>query len=129
MDKILTAADVQGVGVERFTAAVLRGRRQNKPMPKELAEVTVQAEINHGRWIVKCPFCAGAEMAEPNDKRFYCLSCFNEQVGGKWLLVEFPKNPGKIEIELLKRSKKQNRNWTSGETAKNLQDENKKQDI
>ncbi len=132
MDKIQTALDVQGAGVEGFTVNVLRARRQPRLLPKEVSkEPALHAEINHGRWIVKCPFCSGAEMAEPGDPRFYCLSCYNEQAGGKWLKVIFPSTSHvkKIEAELLKRPKKANINWLPTETLKQLQDENNRQGV
>lgn len=96
-----------------------------KPMPEGTSTKTVKAEINHGRWIVRCPNCPGAEMADKEDKRFFCLSCDNKQEGGKWLTVKFPRNADKIE-ELLKDRKRENQNWLPGETLAQLTRENRK---
>lgn len=63
----------------------------------------VKAEINAGRWIAKCPDCAGAEAVSSIDPIFYCFSCGNEKVGGRWREVVFPENKGEIEAALLKR--------------------------
>jgi hypothetical protein len=92
MQKIRTAADVHKAPLDRFVAGVLQARRLAIKPPKETAEgIVLRAEINHGRLIVCCPFCLGAEMADPKDKRFFCLSCYNEQVGGKWIKVSIPE--------------------------------------
>lgn len=127
MKKIQTAIDVQGIGVERFTANVMRSRRTHLKLPDQMSEQTVDAEINHGKWIVKCPFCAGAEMADMNDPRFFCLSCYNQE-SSDWLQVTFPKDRQKIEVELLKREQK-NQHWLPGETLTKLRKENKERGI
>jgi hypothetical protein len=96
-------------------------------LPKETSDdMVVKAEINHGRWIVKCPFCTGAEFASKRDQRFFCMSCFNKAVGNKWVRVEFPEKAGEIETEILKRTNTANRNWIPGETLTKLKNENKK---
>lgn len=92
MTKIKTAADVHKMPLERFIAGVIRMRRLNIKMPTETAEgIILRAEVNAGRLIVCCPFCMGAEMADPANPRFFCLSCYNEQAGGKWIKVTFPE--------------------------------------
>ena len=112
-------------GVRSFTRIVCGARRGSFPTPApETHSMVVYAEVNHGRWIVNCPFCPGAEFADPEDKRFYCLSCGNEDVEGQWLKVKWPQTRNKIEIELLKRSRERNRNWRPGETVKDLIREN-----
>lgn len=119
--------DMQEIGQEKATADYLK--RFRKPMPTKTAEMTVEAEINHGRWICKCPFCKGAEIADRQDKRFFCLSCFNKSIAGQWLKVEFPKDEKKIEIELSKRPKVENRNWIPSESVNDLRRENKERGI
>ena len=89
MSKLKTAADVHKMPLDRFVANVINMRRANVPLPQKTANITVEAEINYGRLIVRCPYCQGAEMADPEDKRFFCLSCYNEKAGGKWLKVTF----------------------------------------
>ena len=121
-DKIKTVKDLHSRGIEEY--ALLIARKHRKKLSGELADIAVKAEINHGRWVVKCPFCPGAELGDPENPRFMCLSCYNQDAGGKWLKVEYQKQAGKIETELLKRPKKHNQNWTPGESLKQLQDEN-----
>lgn len=88
-----------------------------------LAEgASVKAEVNHGRWIARCE-CGGAEDVDPADPVFYCLSCGNALVNGELLFVEFPKDLGFVEAELLKREM-ENRNWLPGETIVDLRAEN-----
>jgi len=86
----------------------------------------VKAEINHGRWIAKCPFCNGAELVDPQDLRFMCCSCFNSKVGGKWLKIEMPDAETKEAVEkaLLARPERSTRSWLHGESAKDLEAEN-----
>lgn len=91
MSKIKTAADVHKMPLDKFVGNIVNMRRANVALPKSVSRTTVTAEINYGRWVVRCPFCAGAEMGDPEDKRFFCLSCYNEKAGGKWLKVKFPE--------------------------------------
>lgn len=85
---------------------------------------SVLAEINHGRWIVRCPFCPGAEEADPEEPIFYCLSCGNADNYGQVMTVEFPANREEIEQALLARPDMGNRNWTAGEELADLAREN-----
>jgi hypothetical protein len=92
MLKIKTAADVHKAPLDRFIASVIQMRRLNIKPPTETAEnIILRAEIDNGRLIVCCPFCLGAEMADTRDKRFFCLSCYNEKAGGKWIKVSIPE--------------------------------------
>lgn len=118
---IKEAKDIQGIGAKEFTAAITKARRKKCPAENDVGDATLKAEINHGRWVVNCP-CGGAEMADKSFKLFYCLSCMNEWLGGKWARVEFPKNAGNIEKALDKRDVK-NQNWKPGETLKQLKEE------
>jgi hypothetical protein len=85
--------------------------------------VVVRAEINHGRWLVRCPFCSGAEEANPGEPVFYCLSCGNADFSGRVMLVAFPDERGAIEAALLRREMG-NRNWSPGESLADLVREN-----
>lgn len=71
----------------------------------------VRAIINHGRWIVKCPFCPGGECVDPNEPVFFCLSCGNSDNAGHVMDVQFPDERGMIEAILLRRPRIENRNW------------------
>jgi hypothetical protein len=108
-------------GIENFTRNILR--KYGKPFPALThKEVTVKAEINHGRLIAQCPFCSGAELVDKNDKRFFCLSCFNKSVNGNWVKVEFPDNLSAIEA-ILDMRQESNQNWIPGETLEMLRGE------
>ena len=89
-------------------------------------KVTIEAYINHSRWIADCPYCSGAEMVDPHDKKFYCFNCLMIDVGGRPIRVKFPPKPTreKIEAVLLKRPFEENRNWFIHESLQNLKDEN-----
>lgn len=85
---------------------------------------TIKAEINHGHWIARCNFCAGAEEVDPQEDVFYCLSCGMMENASKPMQVEFPPNKADIEEILLKRPIG-NRNWIWTETLAQLRGENK----
>lgn len=83
------------------------------------------AEVNHGRWIAFCPFCRGAEMVDPGEPIFFCLSCGNAEAGFRFLRVDFPSPPGMREIEdVLDPRPSPNQNWHAGETVAQLMAEN-----
>jgi hypothetical protein len=92
MLKIKTAADVHKAPLGQFIAGVIQMRRLNIKPPTETAEgMVLRAEIDHGRLIICCPFCLGAEMADLDTPKFFCLSCYNQQADGKWIKVTFPE--------------------------------------
>lgn len=98
-----------------------------KSVPTSIApSPTVFARVNHGRWIADCPFCAGAELVDPIDPRFFCMSCDNDSKGGRWLRVTFPVNLQEIEAILESRPSDTFKNWDPrvGETAAGLRREN-----
>lgn len=68
-------------------------------MPSEVSSFGVSACVDYGKWIVKCPFCAGAEPVDFDDLRFFCLSCFNEEAQGKWLWVSAPNEAYRTALE------------------------------
>ena len=83
----------------------------------------VRAEINHGRWIVRC-MCGGAEEAAWQEPVFFCLSCGSIDNDSYLKGVEFPEERKEIERFLLVRSI-ENRNWQPGESSSDLQSENR----
>lgn len=102
----------------------MQGETARAPMGSD-PSVVLKTEINHGRWIVACPFCRpGGCMADPADERFYCLECNNRQAGYQWVAVEFPPERETIEFLLCLRPDVSNRNWKSGETVASLFQEN-----
>ena len=94
---------------------------------EDVADFEIVAEVNHGRWVLQCLFCAGAEFAW-KDGKFMCCSCWNEQADGKFLRMKFPIEQKAIEELLLKRPKPENRNWT-GESIADLEKENAERGI
>ena len=118
MFKTADPSNVAAVQVEAYWP-----RRYLLPLPPKMDPHKVDARINHGRWIADCPFCSGAEMVTPTDPRFFCMSCDNREVGGKWLGVRFPKEANEIEEILGQRVHSDERNWTPAETVKDLRAE------
>lgn len=78
------------------------------------------AEVNHGRWIVRCPWCATAQNASADDHRFFCTECSNGAAGGQWITVEWPEDREEIEAALGCRPLPANRNWVPGESVAEL---------
>jgi hypothetical protein len=54
------------------------------------ANLVLTPRVDHGRWIVECPHCHGAQLASPDWHRFLCNDCANVAFGGRWLAVEWP---------------------------------------
>ena len=126
--KIKTLKDWQPVSLNTFVASIRRKQRRSGPLSGiVVSSPTVKAEINYGNWIARCPFCTGAELVDPEDPRFYCLSCDMKAINGQWLQVEMPTISfrQKLEAELLKRPRENNRNWLPGETLTRIKQENK----
>ena len=63
----------------------------------------VYAEIEFGRWVVKCTECNGQEIVEPDEPIFYCLSCGNRENQGKPKKVIFPEEINRIERQVMRR--------------------------
>lgn len=94
-------------------------------VPKSsLIAPTVQAiaYVNHGRWVVECPFCPSAQVASTWDRRFFCTDCGNAAVGGGWIEVVWPGEADEIDAALADRPRV-NANWR-GETVAALRAEN-----
>lgn len=86
---------------------------------------SVQVSINHGRWIVDCPDCAGAQLACKTDHRFMCNECGNVVIGGLWRHVDWPEDSVGLQIEAaLKVRPVANQNWVPTETVDDLLAEN-----
>jgi len=83
--------------------------------------LNVYAEVNHGRWIAKCPFCAGAELAMGD--AFFCQSCKMVVNGGRPISLNWPAARASIE-HLLGKRPLANRNWLPGESVDMLRAEN-----
>lgn len=109
---------------ESFVKDMWGAQRRSFPLPKGNSEAfSAEVRVEHGRWLVHCVFCQGAELADPEDRQFYCLSCHNKGAGNMWIPVTWPENADEIEEILLLRPEI-NRNWSSVETAGELRTEN-----
>lgn len=73
---------------------------------------TVDAYVNHGRWVADCPLCNGAELVAPGEAML-CGSC------GATHTVVFPDHATDIEEALAKRPAMK-RNWNPDETVDEL---------
>lgn len=107
-----------GDGVMRDSAACIHGAG--------MSPQSVPAVVNHGRWIVRCPTCSGAQFASRPDRRFFCSSCLNHASAHRWIGVEWPDDAvvHQIETILMRRPNPTNRNWEPGETVADLVREN-----
>lgn len=77
------------------------------------------AYLNHGRWVVDCPDCNGAQLACRTDHRFMCNECGNVVIAGLWRMVSWPADLDAIEAALAGRPI-HNQNWRPGETVDDL---------
>lgn len=68
----------------------------------------IAAYLNHGRWVVACPFCTGAELARVE---FFCRNCNMKKNRRAAMRVIYPANLELIE-KIVNARKAQNRNWT-----------------
>lgn len=129
MDKIVTGEDFYAApGLERIAPAeriVAMYASQRKVAGAVAKDVTVRAFVNHGRWIVQCPFCPSAQIACDADRRFWCVDCHNQAVGGAWLRVVWPSKRQRelIEALLLQRPDVRTRNWLPHERIEDVQRE------
>ncbi|MDY6835534.1 MAG: hypothetical protein SVY53_12115 [Chloroflexota bacterium] len=83
----------------------------------------LEACVNHGRWIVRCPWCNSSSFANENEL-FLCEDCWNEPIN-KHVKALFPCEREQIEELLIKRPRVETRNWEPHEDMFNLEDENK----
>ena len=91
--------------------------------------VTVTPVVNHGRWLIPCPWCFSASAASRHDHRFFCVECRNSAIDGKWLTVKWPASKDVIEGLLVMRPDPRNRNWTPSETVTDLFAENESRGV
>ena len=95
----------------------------------------IKAFINQGRWLANCPDkeCAGAEVIDPTDPVFMCLSCGNisnrHNGAVRFIPVSIP-DVGfceRLTKLLLERPNSVNRNWhPDKESLDDLKKENKR---
>lgn len=90
------------------------------PPVGQTKKLTLAAHVNHGRWMVDCPFCGSSQHAAVTDPWFYCGVCCN-QPARQTLPVVFPKNAEQLVAVLEARPLPRFRNWHPGEAIKDLQ--------
>lgn len=102
----------------------LVGKDKAKNVHKKANGKAVEAEINCGRWIARCK-CGGAEVVDPDEPIFMCLSCGNKKNKGLLLPVTFPDKDARKMIEnCLAVREIENCNWKFGEQVADLRKEN-----
>lgn len=80
-------------------------------------DVAAHAVANHGRWIVRCPFCPSARMGDPA-VNFWCSECGNAAVGGQEVKVDWPSRKDmEVAEEILAARPVENRNWEPREVV------------
>lgn len=130
MEKIVEHQDWAQVPYRRLLAEAY-GQQGWGPLPPDSQIIgTVNAYVNHGRWIAECPVssCGGAVIADPVDLLFICYQC-----GKGWYNVIFPPFKTGIERLLLLRPRVGNhpktRNWLPTQTLADLIRENQEEGI
>ncbi len=110
---------------KKLIGLVFRKRRRGNPPPADLVKIEISAPaiVNHGRWMVRCPWCSGAEMLYLTKLQFLCLSCLNKDADGRFITIDLPPFHNAIEVQLLKRPI-QFQNYEPGQTIEDLVKEN-----
>lgn len=110
---------------------IARLNRRALQLPGDYSNVATDAEpavarVSHGQWVADCPTpgCGGIEFCWPDADLMWCISCGNEDLGGKWRPVKLPRNRAQIEAALAERRFIQNRHWRPGESIATLKREN-----
>lgn len=109
-------------GYRNFVAYQLEARWPGAKPDWDIRGDPIQAQVVASDWIVVCPDCRDALVAEPGEP-FYCLNCQNAKNNGKARPVMFPDERAQIEKILLARFDPKTRNWST-ETLEALQAEN-----
>lgn len=115
---IKTVRDVHRMGHEQWVRQRLAAMGRLDAMPAATSpDVMVGARIDHGRWIVDCPFCPAAELADLLDLRFFCTDrdCLNKGAPHLWLSVAVPAPELRLAIEAALLALPENRrHWRGG---------------
>ena len=105
--------------------AWVRNGQKGWPPAWDQATGTIDAYINHGRWIAECPCGDGfAIVPSKADPYFFCPRCANASTNdSKPFRVAYPANADAIEAVLMRRPE-EHRNWLPGEPLASLIREN-----
>lgn len=94
----------------------------------EFAPASVNAVVNAGRWIVRCPSprCGGSTIVPTACDRYFCTNCLNATHANRWLHVAWPDADELAAIErvLMQRPVPATRNWDPPETVAVLEAQN-----
>ncbi len=102
--------------------------RQRRQPWHEGQEGEVEARIEHGRWLARCPFCPGAELVSRQTAEFYCFSCAMRDNDGHPMRVLFPEAREDIETVLSLRPGAY-QHWQPGDTVEELREMNEDAEI
>lgn len=84
------------------------------------------ADINHGRWIARCPCCTGGAMyISKVDRTFWCMNCRNACSDYHPIRVVFPPDASERERIMLARPDPTTRSCLYNETIEDLAKENR----
>lgn len=121
---IQTFEDRFGQGAQDIVAARFAKPGDALPVGVYLG-AALTAEVDQGRWVVRCPDCAGAELMADSGL-FFCCNCRNQAVGHAYRRVTPPSKTQRAQIEaaLLARPEPENRNWLPSESVADLLAEN-----
>ena len=112
--------------VKAIHGSEVEARVRNALKRGAIAPAIVHAEVNHGRWIVKCHTCRGAQLANRWERWFFCTDCLNQRFDGRLVSVHWPDEDEvrKIEGLLMERDDPGTRHWKPSETVDDLAREN-----
>ena len=97
-DYIVNALGGHGVNMANWITWRCVLRKQAPPRTfVPFKDLAVMAEINHGRWLANCPWCASAEMVSKVEPIFWCTECHNRAHDELPILVVFPGEMARIE--------------------------------
>lgn len=140
---IIYAESYYGLSFEEYIESVLnRVRVKSMHLPplkavKISQEGSLSARVNHGRWIVDCPVCKGAEYVFKSRLLMLCQNCRNDSTD-EFRQVVLPQEVDEIEAALCKRPEQSyafgrrcypHRNWEVGQTVADLERENKEHGV
>ena len=86
---------------------------------------SINAYINHGRWVTECSLGHGDAVIVSQGFPYYvCAKGGAAENGGKWYAVVFPVDRGDIEAELLKRTSSKYLSWNTNESLSDIKRQN-----
>lgn len=102
-----------------YARALAWGRASGRFEELSLRAERPFAEVNGGRWLVRCPNCGNGMLGDPDWASIACLEC------GRVYRPRYPNPPTVAAIEALLLVRYEgNQHWQPGEDMANLQREN-----